>query len=348
MAYSGEVKSYSVFKGFGFIFPGQEGEPDIFLHVRSMVDGTTPKAGDTLTFDLEEAAADEKTGAPGQMKATNVRGGTGFPLTEAQKAGKGKEGGGKGGADAGPYGKGYGQPAAGGAAYGAYTSKGGTQRLADLNKGAKGAGSKGGGGDGKGAPDSKVDPNAPPGEYSGRVKSYSIFKGLGFILNEGEPDIFLHVRNMVDGTIPKEGDTLTFNLEPADGSRQDGQMKALHVRGGTGYPLTAEQKGGKNPGAKGDSGDKGKGKAACGKDPYAGAWPADPYGKGAWGADPYGKGCKGWEGGKGWDAWGADPYGKGWGGCKGWEGGCKGWDGAKGWAPPPWEGGKPGPWGKGW
>merc|ERR1719373_974927 len=120
---------------------------------------------------------------------------------------------------------------------------------------------------------------AAVGSLSGTVKSYSVFKGFGFILSEdGGPDIFLHMNSVTDGSIPSAGDTVTFDLEPADTATISGQMKAVNVRGGTGYPITAEQ--------------KGKGKEGKGKD----AWGAA---KGGWdGMDgPYGKGENG-EGGE--------------------------------------------------
>jgi len=297
----GKVKSYSVFKGFGFIYPEADGEPDIFLHVRAMVDGSIPSAGDMLTFDLEPA----ETSVEGQMKAVNARGGTGYPLTDAQK-GKGKDGD-KGGSKGGKV------------------SGGGSGKEGPYGKGAP---SKG--------PDRSrsnyVDALAPEGQYTGRVKSYSVFKGFGFIFpgSDDEPDIFLHVRQIVDGSTPRQGDTLTFDLEPAD-TDVPNQMKAMHVRGGTGYPLTEEQKGETKGKGKGhDPGDGGKGKHGKG---YHDAARSDPYGKG-YGKDPYGQDPYGPAKGYGKDPYGSDPYGgKGWDGGKGYDAG-KGWDGGKGWHDP--------------
>jgi len=307
---TGRVKSYSVFKGFGFIYNEEDG-PDIFLHVRAVADGSTPNAGDNLTFDLEPA----DTNVKGQMKAVNVRGGTGYPLTDEQKGerkggGKGKDAGKGGGKDS--YGPAYGGMAYGDA-WGPYGKGCGKMMADDWYGGGWGKGSEA-----SNAPQA-IDPNAPQGQYAATVKSYSVFKGFGFIFSEeGQPDIFLHVRAIVDGSTPAAGDELTFNLEPAD-TDVPGQMKAVHVRGGTGYPLTAEQKGeqkGKGKGCPGKGNSKGAGFGpAGGKDAY-GCGPWGPYGKGCGGWD----GCKGWDGGKGWD------FGKGFGCGKGWDfgkgGGC--------------------------
>merc|ERR1740133_338593 len=104
----GTVKSFNGGKGYGFI--SHEGT-DVFFHQRDMVDGSTPQAGDSLQFDLEENP--QKAGS---MKAKNATGGTGWP--EDKGKGKGKDkgygaapawGGGWGGGkgwDASPYGGG--------------------------------------------------------------------------------------------------------------------------------------------------------------------------------------------------------------------------------------------------
>jgi len=174
---------------------------------------------------------------------------------------------------------------------------------------------------------------APRGEFQGKVKSYSVFKGFGFIFPEtdDDPDIFLHFKSVVDGSVPAAGDTVTFDLESAD-TNVENQMKAVNIRGGTGYPLTADQKGKDKDKAKGKgcSGSQ-MGKAdygPCGKDscggsygkgygggkmmgmgysPYGCGMEWSPYGCGMeW--SPYGCG-KGYDCGPGWDC------GKGWGGC---------------------------------
>merc|ERR1719162_1292862 len=77
----GSCKSFNTEKGFGFII-GPDGS-DIFFHVRTMVDKSTPQAGDVLKYDLEPS-----TLKPDQLQAHNIAGGTGWD------AGKG---GGKGG-----------------------------------------------------------------------------------------------------------------------------------------------------------------------------------------------------------------------------------------------------------
>jgi len=86
----GSCKSFVPDKGFGFII-GADGA-DIFFHVRGMTDGSTPQAGDALSFDMEESKI-----KPGQMQASNIQGGTGW----APDKGKGKDGG-KGGYGAAP------------------------------------------------------------------------------------------------------------------------------------------------------------------------------------------------------------------------------------------------------
>merc|ERR1712007_120061 len=125
------------------------------------------------------------------MKAVNVRGGTGFPLTQEQKGkGEGEDVGGisKGGHSADPYG-GYGERA--GSTYG--KGYGSPPKGVYVDYGyAKGYDSSKGKsvGKGKGAQtdNGNVDPNAPHGSLSGTVKSYSVFKAFGFIHAEpGDP-----------------------------------------------------------------------------------------------------------------------------------------------------------------
>mmetsp|Transcript_100362 Transcript_100362/g.288381 ORF Transcript_100362/g.288381 Transcript_100362/m.288381 type:complete len:241 (+) Transcript_100362:82-804(+) len=113
-AHQGAVKSFNDNKGWGFItYQGQ----DIFLHIKDCKN-CRPVAGDWVNFDLEE----DGVRGPGQMKAANVTGGTGW-MDPSKGWGKGpcmgkgygpawdKGGwnGGWGGKDAwGPYGKGGG------------------------------------------------------------------------------------------------------------------------------------------------------------------------------------------------------------------------------------------------
>jgi len=293
-ALSGEVKSYSVFKGVGFIH-NEPGQPDIFLHIANVTDGTTPKAGDTLTFDLEPADA----GVKGQMKAVNVGGGTGFPLTEEQrstKGPKGKGGAGKGGGFGGFGGFGAAKGGKGGWGADPYGFGGFGKGMMGMGMGYDAFGGFGGGkgfGSGKGAgkdtgsqiEQQRVDRNAPQGSLSGTVKSYSVFKAFGFIhADPGEPDIFLHVRNVVDGTTPKAGDEVTFDLEPAE-EGMSGQQKAVNVRGGTGYPMTEEQRGERAAKGGGGKGAGGKGFGGFGGDAF-GAWGGcfggKGWGKGGW------------------------------------------------------------------
>jgi len=78
----GIVKNFNAEKGFGFIV-GPDGS-DIFLHIKAVVDGSIPQAGDTLTFNLEINPS-----KPGQLRAGNITGGTGTADTGKGKAGMG-------------------------------------------------------------------------------------------------------------------------------------------------------------------------------------------------------------------------------------------------------------------
>jgi cold shock CspA family protein len=73
---------------------------------------------------------------------------------------------------------------------------------------------------------------------SGAVKTFNAEKGFGFIIGADGADIFLHIKQCVDGGIPKVGDTVTFELE--ESKMKPGQMQASSVSGGTG---TAADKG---------------------------------------------------------------------------------------------------------
>ena len=79
-AHHGSCKSFNGETGFGFIMSLEGLWKDLFFDVEGMSDGSTPQAGDHLTFDFELDAA-------GELKAQNIRGGTGW---DAGKGGKGK------------------------------------------------------------------------------------------------------------------------------------------------------------------------------------------------------------------------------------------------------------------
>mmetsp|Transcript_12619 Transcript_12619/g.28852 ORF Transcript_12619/g.28852 Transcript_12619/m.28852 type:complete len:266 (+) Transcript_12619:92-889(+) len=63
------------------------------------------------------------------------------------------------------------------------------------------------------------------------VKSFNDTKGWGFIDYEGQ-DVFLHVKDCVDGNRPVVGDVVEFDIE--DDQVRPGNMKALNVSGCSG------------------------------------------------------------------------------------------------------------------
>jgi len=120
-AFQGTCKSLSD-KGYGFIYASDGKE--LFFHIKSVTDGSTPQAGDNLSYDLEESR-----NKPGEMQAANVTGGTG----------KGKGKGGKGGKDGGKGGDSWGGDGGWGAA------KGGDSWSSGPYGGGKGGGDSWGG-----------------------------------------------------------------------------------------------------------------------------------------------------------------------------------------------------------
>merc|ERR550537_1280263 len=99
-ANQGTCKHFKADKGYGFIM-GADGN-EVFMHIEGFVDGSYPQQGDTLTYDLEPSRT-----RPGQMRAINVTGGTGWAGGGGGGGGYGKANswGMKGGKD-GPYGGG--------------------------------------------------------------------------------------------------------------------------------------------------------------------------------------------------------------------------------------------------
>merc|ERR1719424_296987 len=143
-AYQGSCKSFNQEKGFGFVV-GADGT-DIFYHVKAVSDGTTPQAGDMLSYDLEPSPM-----KPDQMQATNVTGGTGW----GKGGGKGGKGGdawgGKGGDSWGGKGGGKGGWGGGDDSWGAAPYGSGKGKGKDGGKGASWGGDDGwGSGGGKG------------------------------------------------------------------------------------------------------------------------------------------------------------------------------------------------------
>lgn len=65
--------------------------------------------------------------------------------------------------------------------------------------------------------------------HSGVVKHYNDQKGYGFIVpDDGGPDVFMHVTNLVSTADIMKGDRVTYELEPP--RRQPGKMSATKVR----------------------------------------------------------------------------------------------------------------------
>jgi len=81
MSFSGTIKSFNSFKGYGFV---TYNETDVFAHLNDC-QGGIPQPGDVVTFDLEESPS-----KPGTYKAVKITGGTGQPAPT-----KGGKGGGK-------------------------------------------------------------------------------------------------------------------------------------------------------------------------------------------------------------------------------------------------------------
>eukprot|EP00928_Gymnodinium_smaydae_P063543 TRINITY_DN47098_c0_g1_i1.p1 TRINITY_DN47098_c0_g1~~TRINITY_DN47098_c0_g1_i1.p1 ORF type:complete len:293 (+),score=51.03 TRINITY_DN47098_c0_g1_i1:57-881(+) len=192
------------------------------------------------------------------------------------------------------------------------------------------------------------------GAHQGTVKSFSADKGFGFVVGPDGADVFLHIKSCVDGSVPQNGDVLTFDMEPNPG--KPGQMRTRNVTGGTGWPGSNFQNN-KGKGWGGDMGGMGGMKGACkgdgygpmammammkgmGKGPYGcgagafggkGAWGegGDMGCKGGWGKGDacWGKGEAGWGAGKGDAGWGKGKGEAGWGAGKG----EAGWGAGKGW-----------------
>merc|ERR1719446_1899909 len=128
-----------------------------------------------------------------------------------------------------------------------YDEKKGKYRAEQVHgaTGAKGGG-KGGGG----------VPTGPPGDQSGKVKSWNDEKGYGFIEREGDDDVFVH-RNDLNGCEGlRTGDNVTYNRVYDE---QKKKYRAENVQGGTG---TRSGKG--YGGGYGGGGDWGKGGGSWG------------------------------------------------------------------------------------
>ncbi|CAE8648090.1 unnamed protein product [Polarella glacialis] len=65
---------------------------------------------------------------------------------------------------------------------------------------------------------------------TGTVKSFNGMKGWGFIECNGT-DVFAHIKDCIGDGQPKQGDVLTFDLEPS--KNKPGQMQAKNISGGS-------------------------------------------------------------------------------------------------------------------
>ena len=72
-------------------------------------------------------------------------------------------------------------------------------------------------------------PAGPEASGTGTIKIYQAEKGFGFILRQGEPDVFFHVTDLVDRDVAVEiGQKVRFDLEPSN--RKPGSFVAVRVR----------------------------------------------------------------------------------------------------------------------
>lgn len=74
----------------------------------------------------------------------------------------------------------------------------------------------------------------------GTVKSFAASKGYGFI-NFNDQDVFVHVKDCEDGTMPVVGDLVTFEM--TENPNKAGSMKAMTVRGCSGTMPDGKGKG---------------------------------------------------------------------------------------------------------
>eukprot|EP00972_Heterocapsa_arctica_P109274 16091191-Heterocapsa_arctica.AAC.1 len=62
---------------------------------------------------------------------------------------------------------------------------------------------------------------------TGTVKRFDPTRGFGFVTAANGTDHFLHIKACVDGKVPQQGDTITFDVEQS--KLKPGQMQAKVV-----------------------------------------------------------------------------------------------------------------------
>lgn len=66
---------------------------------------------------------------------------------------------------------------------------------------------------------------------TGECKSFSGKNGFGFIVGEDGSDVFVHLRECVDGMVPQKRDMLSYDL--GESKHHPGQQVAINVTGGS-------------------------------------------------------------------------------------------------------------------
>lgn len=235
-AFQGTLKAWNSATGYGFAqVPGSE---DVYVSISDCIDNT-PQVGDTLSFNVEPAAIFRF-----KLKAVAVRGGTGAPTGGGCILGGTACAGGMldqmGGLGA------YGKMTGAGAvnmASGPYLRPPGMSMDMGMCMGMGGAGLRPMAGPMAAAslsmahmmqmppvsvPTTMPDGPAPAavlrpeGRLTGVMTAWFEDKRFGFAAIPGSDDVFVHYLQIRDGTVPKKGETLEFELESS--KKNNGRM----------------------------------------------------------------------------------------------------------------------------